>query len=292
MTMPATMAPKKYSVKVEGKEIGKAELRRVPVDAVKLDNKYQRDTSASWVNDHLPFNAQQCGAIVLSSRAGGPYCVDGGHRIALARADGVSHINAFVIEGLTQADEARLFTRYQRERRNLSAYALFRADVVSGDPDTLALVRVVHNAGFTLERGGGVNNITAIDSLRVIQQLGGDDLLARTLALVDRFWLGESKSLSGQVLRGLAVFLKSAGQQPSFSRERMESVMEALAPSKVIRLAAGIADKRRSSSVSPSDVAQAIYEHYQKSLTKNELPLGPLTIGDKRRAAPRTPGVR
>lgn len=284
MTMPATSEkPRRFSVKADGKEIAKAELRRVPVDIVKTDHRYQRDTSAQWVTAHQPFNPEQAGAIVLSSRAGGPFCIDGGHRLALARADGIHHINAFVIDGLTQADEARLFTRYQRERRNLTSFALFRADVVSGDPETLALVRVVHSAGFTLERKGGPNNITAIDSLRVIQRLGGDDLLSRTLDLVNRMWLGETKSLSGQVLKGLSFFLHSAGQQPSFSRERLERVMTDLAPVKVIRLAAGIADHRRASSVGPGDVAQALYEHYQKSLTKNELPLGPLTIGAKRR---------
>lgn len=296
MTMPATTEkPKRYSVKVDGKEIAKAELRRVPVDAIRLDHAYQRDTSAPWVEQHRPFDPQQAGAIVLSHRAGSLFCIDGGHRLALARADGITHIthiNAFVVEGLTQADEARLFTRYQRERRNLTSHALFRADVVSGDAETLALVRVVHAAGFTLERKGGTNNITAIDSLRSIQRLGGDDLLARTLELVGRHWLGETKSLSGQVLKGLAIFLKSAGQQPSFSRDRLEKVMETMAPVKVIRLANGVADKRRASSVGPGDVAEAIYEQYQKSLTKNELPLGPLTIGDKRRPGPKGEGKR
>lgn len=284
MTMPAVAdKPKRYSVKLDGKTIAKAELRPVPVEVIKLDSHYQRDTSQHWVDEHRPFDSQQSGAIVLSSRAGGPYCIDGGHRLALARADGVSHINAFVIDGLTQAEEARLFTRYQRERRNLTSFALFRADCVAGDPQTLALVRVVHSAGFTLERKGGPHNITAIDSLRYIQRLGGDELLGRTLDAIKGVWLGEDKALSGQILKGVAIFLRSAGQQPTFRRERFERVMNNLAPSKVIRLAMGIANKRSAANVGPANVAEALHENYNKTLTKGELPLGPLTIGDRRR---------
>ena len=288
MTMVATGPVKRYTVKDgEGKVIGKAELRAVPIEVIKLDSKYQRDTSAHWVSEHLPFDARQAGAVVLSSRAGGPYCIDGGHRIALARADGVHSINAFVIDGLTQAEEARLFTRYQRERRNLTSFALFRADVVAGDAATLALVKVVHKAGFTLERRGGPDNITAIDSLRYIQRLGGDDLLARTLDAIKDVWLGEEKALSGQILKGVAIFLRSAGSQPAFRRERFERVMNSLAPSKVIRLAMGIANKRSAANVGPANVAEALHEHYNKTLTKDELPLGPLTIGPRQYKRPK-----
>lgn len=284
MTMPSVAEkPRRFVVKVDGQVVGKAELRTIPVHAIKLDTKYQRDVSAPWVSDHLPFNPQQAGAIVLSARAGGPYCIDGGHRLALARASDVRDIPALVIDGLTQADEARLFTRYQRERRNLTSYALFRADQVAGDEPTLALVRVVHKAGFTLERKGGPNNITAIDSLRYIQRLGGEDLLGRTLDAIKGVWFGEEKALSGQILKGVAIFLRSAGQQPSFRRERFERVMNSLAPSKVIRLAMGIANKRSSANVGPANVAEALHENYNKSLAKGELPLGPLTIGSRRR---------
>jgi hypothetical protein len=289
MTMPAVAEkPRRFTVKdADGNVIGKAELRQVPINVIKIDAHYQRDTSAHWVDEHRPFDPQQAGAIVLSARAGGPYVIDGGHRLALARADGIPHINAFVIDGLTQAEEARLFTRYQRERRNLTSFALFRADCVAGDPPTLALVRVVHAAGFTLERKGGANNITAIDSLRYIQRLGGDELLARTLDAIKGIWLGEEKALSGQILKGVAIFLRSAGQQPSFRRERFERVMNNLAPTKVLRLAMGIANKRSAANVGPANVAEALHDNYNKLLLKGDLPLGPLTIGDKRRPSAR-----
>lgn len=281
--------PKRYNVRLGGKLIAKAVLRQVPVGVIKIDSAYQRDVSTHWVQQHLPFNDEQAGAIVLSSRAGGPYCIDGGHRLALARESNVEKINAFVIDGLSQQDEARLFVLYQRERRNLTSHALFRADVVRGDPDTLAMVRVVNNAGFHLAKNGGDYNITAIDAVRSIQKNGGDDLLIRTLDLVKRIWLGEDKALSGQVLKGLSLFLQSAGADPVFQRERLEKVMHAHAPTKLVRLSQGIAQKRTASSSNAANVAEAIHEAYQKITRVPEDRLQPLLIGKKRRPAPRAP---
>lgn len=279
--------PRKYSVRLGNQIIGKAELRQVPVDAVKIDSAYQRDVSQHWVQQHLPFNEQQAGAIVLSGRSGGPYCIDGGHRLALAKGSGLHKINSFVIDGLSQQDEARLFVLYQRERRNLTSHALFRADVVRGDPDTLAMVRIVNNAGFHLAKTSGDFNITAIDAVRYIQKYGGDDLLIRVLEMVKRIWFGEEKALSGQVLKGLALFLHSAGSDPAFDRGRLERVMHSVAPSKLIRLGQSIAVKRTTSASSAANVAEALHEQYQKTVTKPEGKLQPLSIGKRRRPAPK-----
>lgn len=283
----ASTAPRKFKVRDEhGQFVGTAELRMVPVNVIKIDSGYQRDVSTHWVSQHLPFDERRAGAIVLSGRAGGPYCIDGGHRLALARESGKSHINALVIDGLSRQDEARLFTRYQRERRNLTSHALYRADVVAGDEETLAMVRIVANAGFRLDKNAGPNSITAIDALRYIHRQGGDDLLARTLDLVKQIWVGEEKALSGQILKGLALFLSSAGQQPAFRKDRLERVMHACAPLKLVRLSQAVAQKRSSASSSATNVAEALHEQYNK-IAGND-PLGPLTISGRKRPGPYT----
>jgi hypothetical protein len=284
--------PKRYVVKVGDQVIGKAELRRIPVSQIKIDVNYQRDVSNPWVAQHLPFNPHEAGAIVLSGRAGGPYCIDGGHRLALARQSGELTINAFIIEGLTQKDEARLFTRYQRNRRDLTSYALFRADLVAGDEDTIAMVRVVNNAGFRLEKtAGSPTTITAIDSCRYIQRYGGEDLLARTLALVKSLWVGEDKALSGPVLKGVALFLQSEGKKPYFQLGRLEKVMQRHGPSKVLRLSQAIAQKRNSIHAGPANIAEALVEEYNKSLPHGEQPIGPLTLGRSGTTSKRRPAA-
>lgn len=280
--------PKRYVLKQAGKVIGRGELRVVPINVIRLDRSYQRDTNSHWVQQHLPFDPQKAGAIVLSSRMGGPWCIEGGHRVELARASGVSSINAFVIDGLSKADEARLFVMYQRERRNLTSWDLWRAMLESGDEEAMALNRIVNNAGFRISKTAhGPDNITAVDSLRYIQRYGGDDLVSRTLGLIRDIWLGEDKAVSGPNLKGLALFLHSSGQQPSFQRERLVRVMQTFAPMKVGRLAQAIADKRNATTAGPANFAEALLAEYNKMLPKGEQPLGPLMISNKRRPAPR-----
>lgn len=284
--------PKKYTVKLGGEVIGKAELRMVPIGAVKIDSAYQRGVSTDWVNKHLPFNGQQAGAIVLSGRAGGPYCIDGGHRLALARESGVPSIAAFVIEGLAQRDEAGLFTRYQRERRNLVSFDLFRADKISGDPDTLAMERVVANSGFHIGKSkANDNTITAIDALRYVQRLGGDDLLSLTLRTVRGFWLGEEKALSGQVIKGVAMFIASAAEQPNFNQATLDKYLTATAPVKLLRASQAVSVKRSGApAVTAANVAEAIHEGYNKLVRDESSKLTPLTIG--KRARPVRPWSR
>lgn len=288
MTMPA-VAPekaKRYTVRDRsGAEIGKAELRSVHVDVVKLDMHYQRDLSSDWIRDHLPFDPNRSGVIVLSGRSGGPYCIDGQHRVALARASSVSHINAFVIEGLTQRDEARLFTQYQRERRGLTAFALYKADIVAGDEDTVAMDRVVRVAGFLIGKSAkNPNTIVAIDALRYVQRLGGEDLLSRTLRIVRTFWIGEEKALSGQVIKGVGLFLDSAGEQSTFSQAIFEKVLNATPPVKLLRLSLSVSSRRGAApAATPANVAEALNEQYNKLVKDQAEKLRPLTIGKRAR---------
>lgn len=214
--------------------------------------------------------------------------MDGGHRVEIARLWSVTHVNAFVIEGLTQADEAALFVKLNRSRRALSSHALYKGELRAGAqhyPETAAMVRVVNAAGFHLaaKSSGNPDVITAIDSVRWVHKFGGDDLLARVLEVIRGIWFSEPKATSGPVLRGMAMFLASAGQQPSFRRERLTRVMSAHGPSKVERLAQAIAMKRNAAHVGPANFAEALLTEYNKITPKDEEPLPPLTIGNKRR---------
>lgn len=296
MTMPSVEdRPRRGTLKVDGEVVGRGEMRRVPVAVIKRDTKYQRDLMAAFIEGAGKFDPQLAGTIVLSSRAGGPYVLDGGHRVEIARLWGVEFINAFVIDGLTQADEAALFVKLNRTRRALSSHALFKGELNAGAqhyPETSAMVRVVNNAGFTLaaKAGGNPTIITAIDSIRWVHRYGGDDLLARTLSIVKELWFGEPKATSGPTLKGIALFLASAGQQPMFRRDRLSRVMEKYGPSKVERLAQAIAMRRNAASVGPSNFAEAVLNEYNKLVPKDEQPLPPLTISGRKRARARNGG--
>lgn len=279
---------KRYTVRSGGKEVGKAVLRQLPVEALKIDSAYQRDVSTAWLEEHLPFDPRRAGAIVVSERGGALFVVDGGHRVALARESGVALVNAYVITDFAQQQEADLFVQAQRDRRNLTEFALYRAELVARHPDTLAMTRIVTNAGFHFAKTTGDFNITAIGACKYIMRYGGDELLTRTLSLIKAIWLGERKALSGQVLKGLALFLQSSASDPAFRLDRLERVMHSASPEKVIRLSQSVAARRTVATTnSAGNLAEALHEVYQKIASKPEEKLRPLTIGSKKRPAPR-----
>lgn len=258
----------RYTVKMGDEVIGKAVLRSVPVPVIRIDTAYQRDTNSEWVEQHRPFDARQAGAIVLSSRAGGPYVIDGGHRLALARRDGVPTINAFIIEGLAQRDEARLFTRYQRERRNLTSWAMWRADLVAGDQATLDIQRIVTAHGFEITDAPGEGHIQAISALRSVYTVHGPETMGEMLELVRRHWYGEHMSLTGQLMRGLGTFLHSARGDAAFRPDRLDRVLERLAPARLLRLSMAVSERwrgRSSTGIQQSAIAEALREEYNKT---------------------------
>jgi hypothetical protein len=288
--------PRRYTVRMkDGTIVGRAELRPVLLAAIKKDFAYQRGTNPSWISRNLPFNPQLAGAVILSSRLGGPFVIDGGHRtdLALATPGGPIEINAFVIDGLTQRDEARLFVLYQRERTNLNSFQLYRADLVRGDAETTAIVGIINRAGFRLpppdgaRNAGGAYTITAIDAVRKIWHQGGPDVLAETLELVKHSqWIGLEKALNAQVLKGLALFLQSFQRDAAFRPGRLDAVMKNIGPSKLLLQAQEVSGRdRHSIKVTDATVAEALMGFYNAGQPE-ELRLPVLKIGRKKRPAP------
>lgn len=289
MTMPMGGEPiKKYHMKLNGNRTGhSAELREIPVDQIHYDPEYQRPTNQKWITDHQPFLPEQAGTIVVSVRGGRLWCVDGRHRASLADFCGVKTIRAFVITGMTKQEEASLFVKLQRERRSLSAWDLYRAEVAAGEPQTNDMVVALHQSGFRIDQktGGDPHVITAIDSMRFVYRLGGAPLIGDTLRLVtDSMWLNLERSLSGPILKGLAIFLHSEQERPTYDAERTVKQLRHCAPTFLLLKAQQIAITRRSASVSATNVAEAVLDLYNARLASaSKLP--GITINQRKRPA-------
>jgi hypothetical protein len=80
--------------------------------------------------------------IMLSFRDGVYYVVDGGHRVDIAkRINSITHMNAFVRTGLTEAQEALWFAKLNNmsNTRAVSALDRFNADIKGGNKNAGAL---------------------------------------------------------------------------------------------------------------------------------------------------------
>lgn len=159
-----------------------------------VDETYQRPVQLARARAMaVDWDRRLAGVIVVSDRgaAAAPrYAViDGQHRVAGARLrDPSSLLVAIVHEGLSVADEARLFDRLNRERRRPSTWDHWRARKSSGDPAVLAIEEVVTGLGLRIDPATCEGNVRCTATLEKLAALGGTELVASTLKLISDVW--------------------------------------------------------------------------------------------------------
>lgn len=244
-------------------------LTTVKVADLRIDLAYQREPSAAWVEAHRPFDPDKAGAIKVSARANGLWIVDGGGRWSIAKADGVETMAAFVMVDKGQKEEADQFVGAQQDSRRLTAFDLWRADLVRGEPSVMRIQTVIDRmrfkAGPTHQQGP--NTISALVALRSIEKHWGIDILADTLRLVRERWLTLEKALTGQTLKGLAGFLVLARQDPKYDEERLEDVMLRYAPLTILQKAQELAINESSGNAQVRHISLAIADKYNQRLS-------------------------
>jgi len=133
-------------------------IRLVNVADVTIDSIYQRDVEQDWVQAQVRdgWDERRAGVILLSVRGGRLLCIDGQHRVELARQCGIPQLWAQFLVGLSQQQEADLFELLQTKRRQLKVWELFKARTAANKTDALDISRTVHQVGFRIDRTGGL----------------------------------------------------------------------------------------------------------------------------------------
>ena len=171
-----------------------AYINAVRVEELFVDQSYQRPAdmgrartlAAAW--DRRP-----AGVIEVSDRGQGQQpryaVIDGQHRWEAARLrDPQALLVASIHEGLSVAEEARLFDRPNRERRRRSTWDHWHARTGSGDPDVLAIEEVVTDLGLRIDPAPREGNVRCTATLEKLVALGGTDLARETLQLIVGVW--------------------------------------------------------------------------------------------------------
>jgi hypothetical protein len=210
------------------------------------------------------FEIVDVGELVVSRRDSGEHAVvDGQTRAAaireLAAAGQIpGQVPCLVYSGLTQADEASLFVRLQRERRGMHSYERFRAAVVAGEPEAVAIKALCDRLGYRL--GQQATELSAVSALENVYRRGSA-VLERTLLLLRSAW-GEEYMPSGDVLRGLGRLLDTTG---GIEDEQLAARLKPLTPGYVKRLALEAAEGGRGGGgmeLHMADALEAIYFGY------------------------------
>lgn len=252
----------------------KTENRKIGVDELNISDAYQRTIVPARVN-RIAKNLDQdaFGSLTVGQRRDGTYwVVDGMQRLTSARKLGIGMVPCDVFQSEGQEHEARVFRLKNRERTNVTACALFRAQLVEGDVQTVDIASVVTGAGLSLRFENGKPGwpfVKAVVSLEKAYRKVGRDGLAAVLSIICESWFGESEALRGDIITGIAYFIHKT---PDFDRARLVKKLADKPISAVIRAADATFKLERDRAASSSDrsfaMCMAIECIYSKGLRR------------------------
>lgn len=201
----------------------KTRVMEILAGSLTFDDRYQRDLVPARVKklaEKLDLDA--IGIVTVSRRkVRGKevfVVVDGQHRIAalLHHGFGEWKVKCNVYDDLDPEDEAALF-RELNDTRRITAYDDFRAGLVEGDAECLAIVKICRAAGLDVQKQATDGGITCVAALRDIYRRDngrpGGETLANVLGTAISAWGITAAAVEGKVLQGLGIVESTRGDQ-------------------------------------------------------------------------------
>jgi hypothetical protein len=214
----------------------KSKVQRVKLDELKTDRSYQRDISMPLVETIRNQWDMVASELLLVSRRddGDLYIVNGQHRSAAARMNGMTELDARVVEGLNPAQEAalRLMTNV---RKSDSPLERFRAQIAAGDPDSLAIEKLLDRVGTHVNIVPSADEgINAISTVEQIYRWDDGATLQETLEFLQRvFGTVGGKRATAPILHSVAWFILKHGQEATLAR--IEEQLKGMGPAAFTR---------------------------------------------------------
>lgn len=244
-------------------------FRVLGLEELFVDESYQRPLSRFVKRIVDQFDPALIGTLVVSNRGGRRKAkfavIDGQTRLAALRQIGQSLGPCLVYEGLDRRGEAKLFARFQSERKNISAVERFRAALMAEEPRAQAINQLVHEWGFVISARGRSNTgnaIVAVKALEDIHQIHGPEVVAMVLEVIVRAWEHQADgSNTNEMLRGVAYFLTHTA---NVDEDRLIDRLSNVEPAVLTTRAAQLRQGRGHGGKSPSYMAEAIGALYRK----------------------------
>lgn len=242
-----------------------AELHHVSPHDLTVDERYQRQLNAAMVAAMVKkFDPALFGTLEVNFREDGTlYVIDGQHRTFVARQIGLPSVPVRMHFGLTPEQEAVLFIRFQQGRRAVTPLEAFHAGVFAGNPESIAIVELLHDLGWKLPKKTGQGgsrdslsrSITAVTTVVRIYRYDNGGLLTRVLNIYGAAWGSTGGRVNGQVLQGLAYLLSRKNDLDDASMVRKLQVKE---PADIMRAARSTAMSSGNSTVISAVAAQIL----------------------------------
>lgn len=215
----------------------KTDNRKITVDELNIAEAYQRTIVPTRVKRIAKdLDSDAFGSLTVGQRNDGSYwVVDGMQRLTAARKLGISSVPCDVFKSEGQDHEARIFRLKNKERTNVSACSLFRAQLVEGDSQTVEISKIVKASGLKLRLDGGTAGwpfVKAVKALERSFQRVGSAGLEQAFRILGEAWAGEDDALQGDMIEGICWFIK---KNDGFDERRLTDRLRTKSVSGVMR---------------------------------------------------------
>ena len=182
----------------------------LPVSMIKIDDSYQRVVHDSIVRAILRnYDNNRVDVKLVNFRfnpdgTGNFWILDGQHTLTVERELGHETLTCKVFIGLSQKEEAKLFSKQNEFRRSITAYNQFKAEVVAELHPAIDIKNLCDSYHIKVEKNKGcipANTITSVRKLYNIVQKNGIECLDFTLqTLIELGWNKIEAGLNEKVL--------------------------------------------------------------------------------------------
>lgn len=212
----------------------------LPLDVLDVDATYQRPLTTFVEKIQRKFDLSLLGVLCVSKRSAKQYAIiDGQTRAAALHRLGFEEAPCLVYEGLSHEREAWMFAQFQTARRAVHPADLFRSQVTSGDPNLVALHKLLaeHNFSITATRGeprefvvpGALKWVWhGCQSGEAARNVEDVDTMRRLLEAIEAAWPTLPDSAKGaMIVKGLGVYLKA---HPKINMQRLAKRLSVQSP--------------------------------------------------------------
>jgi hypothetical protein len=197
-------------------------IELVPVSKLTVDLSYQRPPQEKFVEKIISeFDETLVGALDVSERllsgvsqrvSNGTYAIlDGAQRFqAIQKFKGTAW--CAIYKGMTIADEAMFFYLKNRNRRSVHPYYQFRALIVTGDKQAVAINRIVTSESYKLGIGGipddTITAVRAVEEAFNMSSVVRKESLSAALRTMRACFHGRKGGKEGELIKGLGRFFQ------------------------------------------------------------------------------------
>lgn len=239
----------------------KPQIRVIPVDQLHIDQHYQRLVRASHVEKITNnYDERLFGALTVNERSGVFYVIDGGHRLTAAKELGVHSVPCHVLTGLTAQEEAGIFYDLNLTRLKVNAYERFNALRHKGDEHALEIDALIRKYGWKATAHYGPGCVNALAAVEQVYNRDGAEGLDEVFGFIKQTWNGSDRATEGQIIRGVAHFLRNVDDRVDLGDVSRKISMSA--PAHIISDA--LYKNKQNGGGVPTNVARKILDEYNK----------------------------